>query len=138
MFTVRIMRTSAALCLATLLSACASTTFQPASLSGDIHLPKGVSLASGPQLVRVRLFDVSGTAGPATLLAEQFLNQPRQFPVHYSLEYDKNALVNGHAYQLNTEVYAAGSLLLHNALSLTATSAGLPACQEVSTTPLGE
>lgn len=120
-----------------LVAACASTSYQPASLNGNLQLPANLMTAKNV-MVRQRLLDVSGSGGAASLLSEQFLNQPRQNPLVYTLPYDRRAIRHGGHYEIDTQVYANGELRAHATQALTANSDGLPATADVHALPIGQ
>ncbi|MBV8047740.1 MAG: YbaY family lipoprotein [Paludibacterium sp.] len=125
-----------ALPCAALLAACAGTPYQPAVLNGNVELPSNLIKNGRDVMVRQRLMDVTGSGGAADVLSEQFLNNPKRTPVVYALTYDRRAVHAGGHYEVDSQVYANGSLRMQGTTMLTGTDAGLPATADVTPQPI--
>jgi uncharacterized lipoprotein YbaY len=123
---------------ALLLTACASTAFQPRDLTGQVSYKENITLPPASTMVHLRLMNVAGSGGAADLLAEQFIDQPAHFPVRFDLRYDQHAVVAGGRYELDTQVYSEHQLSMQTAQTLTLDSSGLPDSVDVTVTPVGK
>jgi uncharacterized lipoprotein YbaY len=125
-----------ALASALMLAACASTPYQPANLSGNIAMPVDALKTAHSVLVRQRLMDVSGSGGAAAVLSEQFLNNPKNNPVVYTMTYDRQAIHAGGHYEVNTQVFANGELRWRASQILIGNDGSLPATADVTLEPV--
>lgn len=120
------------------LSACATAPYRPLTLGGTVQVATRVTLPRDTTLVRLRLLDTAGSGGAADLLAEQFINRPAGFPVPFALQYDRAAIRADGRYQIDTEVYAAGELKLHDQRPVETRDGLLPDAVTVTVRPVGE
>jgi putative lipoprotein len=95
------------------LAGCASkAAFQPSYLNGTVTVKAGTKLLRGETTVKVRLIDQAHDDVPAVILAEQYQEHPKAFPLEFSLSYDANAIKPGHTYAGQASVYEDGELRL--------------------------
>lgn len=120
------------------LTACATAPYRPLTLNGKVAVATRVTLPRATTMVRLRLLDTAGSGGAASLLAEQFINRPASFPVPFALQYDRAAIRADGNYQVDTEVYAAGALTLHDQHPLKIRDGLLPDDVTVTVHPVGE
>lgn len=92
---------------------CASKgAYQPSYLNGTVTVKAGTKLLRGETTVKVRLIDQAHDDAPAAILAEQYQEHPKAFPLAFSLSYDANAIKPGHRYAVQASVYENGELRL--------------------------
>jgi len=108
---------------ATLLAGCASTGYSPSYLNGNVTVPAAADkLPLAKVHVKVRLLDVSRADAPAEVLAEQYLNKPKAFPMPFSLSYDRRAVLPGHRYTVDAQLFVDGELKMLNTSQVPALS----------------
>jgi uncharacterized lipoprotein YbaY len=116
-----------------LMSACASTPYVPQQLQGTIALPAKTILPPESTMLHLRLLNVSGSGGAASLLGELFINAPKKFPYTFSLQYDQSAIQPGAHYELDTQIYSGHALRMQDSKPLPLTDNQLP--RQVSVLP---
>jgi uncharacterized lipoprotein YbaY len=123
---------------ALLLSACASPRYVPRQLQGTVSLPAKTTLPPAGTMLHLRLLNVSGSGGAASLLGELFINAPRTFPAPFALQYDQNAIRPEAHYQLDTQVFSTRALRLQDSTALPLAGGQLPARIDINTKAVGE
>jgi putative lipoprotein len=118
-------------CSTLLLGACASTPYQQQELQGSVSYLQKIALPPETTMLHLRLLDVSGSGGAATLLGEQFINHPAHFPVPFALQYDQSAIIAGAHYELTTQVYSEGELRMQGSTPLALHGTQLPGKTDV-------
>lgn len=95
------------------LTACATpSSYQAAQLEGTVAYKIRLALPPAKTRAEIRLLDISREGAPSVVLAEQILEQPKGFPLPFSLRYDKPALRPDGRYVLEARVYLDGQLLM--------------------------
>jgi len=113
---------------ASLLAGCATGGgYTPAYLNGSVTVPADSKLQLAKVHVKVRLLDVSRADAPAEVLAEQYLNRPKSFPMPFSLCYDRRALLPGHRYTVDAQLFVDGELRMLNTNQVPALDQASPA-----------
>ncbi|MCP9759231.1 hypothetical protein EGI20_07900 [Aquitalea sp. S1-19] len=96
-----------------LLAACATpSSYQAAQLEGTVAYKIRLALPPAKTRAEIRLLDISREGAPSVILAEQILEQPKGFPLPFSLRYDKPALRADGRYALEARIYLDGQLLM--------------------------
>ncbi|MDN0073938.1 YbaY family lipoprotein [Crenobacter sp. SG2303] len=123
---------------ASLLAGCATGGgYTPTYLNGSVTVPADSKLQLSKVHVKVRLLDVSQADAPAGVLAEQYLNRPRAFPMPFSLCYDRRALLPGHRYAVDAQLFVDGELKMLNAAQVPVLDQASPAEPTVSLERIG-
>ncbi len=73
-------------------------------------VPQQAFQSPGDALLEVRLVDISRADAPANLIASTRFGGLRQGPFPVSLQYDRNAIEDGHRYALQADVRSDGKL----------------------------
>lgn len=129
-------RAALAALLATTLAGCASLgSYTPATLEGSIVAPQ-TTLARDKTQVSVRLLDVGREGAPPAVLAEQLLDKPRNFPLNYSLCYDKRAVNAGGSYRVEARVFVDGELRLSGSVAASALGGDKPMAPRLELQPI--
>jgi len=75
----------------------------------------------------IQIQDTSLADAAATVMGEQIIENPGQFPIAYQVEYDPSAIVDNHTYTMRTRITAAdGSLLFINDTAIPVITNGSP------------
>jgi putative lipoprotein len=75
----------------------------------------------------IQIQDTSLADAAATVMGEQIIENPGQFPIAYQVEYDPSAIVDNHTYTMRARITAAdGSLLFINDTAIPVITNGSP------------
>jgi putative lipoprotein len=122
----------------TILSGCASTSnYQAAQLEGRVAYKIRMALPPAKTRVDVRLLDISREDAPSVVLAEQILEQPKGFPLPFSLRYDRTAIQSTGRYALDARIYLDGQLLMSSRQQVPTLQQGNNSATEIWVDPVG-
>ena len=122
----------------TILSGCASiSNYQAAQLEGRVAYKARIALPPAKTRVDVRLLDISREDAPSVVLAEQILEQPKGFPLPFSLRYDQTAIQSTGRYALDARIYLDGQLLMSSRQLVPALQQGNKSATEIWVDPVG-
>jgi putative lipoprotein len=89
-----------------------------ATVSGMISNVNSAAIAEGAT-VTVQIQDTSLADAPATVIGEQIISSPGQFPISYEVAYDPGMIIDNHSYTMSARITASdGSLLFINDTSI--------------------
>ncbi|MGL6072382.1 YbaY family lipoprotein [Craterilacuibacter sp.] len=121
-----------------ILTGCASTpSYQPAQLEGRVAYKIRIALPPAKTRVDVRLLDISREDAPSVVLAEQILEQPKGFPLPFSLRYDQAAIQSMGRYALDARIYLDGQLFMSSRQQVPTLQQGNNSATEVWVDPVG-
>lgn len=91
---------------------------ESAAVSGMVTNVDSAIIAAGATAT-IQIQDTSLADAAATVMGEQVIENPGQFPIAYVVGYDPNKIVENHSYTMSTYISAAdGSLLFINDTSI--------------------
>ncbi len=89
-----------------------------AIVSGMVTNVDNAPIAEGATAA-IQIQDTSLADAAATVIGEQVIENPGQFPIAYQVAYDPNAIVENHTYTMSTRITGSdGSLLFINDTSI--------------------
>jgi uncharacterized lipoprotein YbaY len=88
------------------------------TVSGMVTNVDSAPLAEGVT-ASIQIQDTSLADAAATIMGEQVIENPGQFPIAYQVAYDPNAIIENHTYTMSTRITGSdGSLLFINDTSI--------------------
>lgn len=97
-----------------------------ATVSGAVTNGDNALIAEGATAT-IQIQDTSLADAAATVMGEQVIENPGQFPIAYEAAYDPSEIVDNHTYTMSTRITAAdGSLLFINDTSIPVITQGIP------------
>jgi len=74
----------------------------------------------------IQIQDTSLADAPATVIGEQIIENPGQFPIAYQVTYDPSVIIDNHTYTMSARITADGRLLFINDMAIPVISRGNP------------
>lgn len=112
--------------VATVLTACAGSMADSASISGTVTYLQRIALPQGAMLT-VELVDISLADAPAVTLGAYSSQPDTQVPLPFTIAYDPADIIDNHTYALQAQIHdAQGKLWFRNTTKFLVLTNGQP------------
>lgn len=91
---------------------CATTYHPQTYLEGNISVHEPIPYRNEELHIQIRLTEQDINNKTQSIIAEQYINNPSERPIKFSLYYDKNSLNKNSIYAIEAQLFARGNLIM--------------------------